>query len=68
MLVGLKSLAHFYEGLRYSLVPRLSPDKYIERWGVHAILVNNTAKKSNLHQIIGYSDEKQYVLQEKYCC
>ena len=39
MLVGLRSLINFYDGLRYSLVPRLNPDKYIERWGVN---VNGT--------------------------
>ena len=36
MVVG-KSAKHFC--LRYSLVPRLNPDKYTERWGVN---VNGT--------------------------
>ena len=35
MLVGLRSLINFYDGLRYSLVPGLNPDKYLEREGIN---------------------------------
>jgi hypothetical protein len=33
MLVGLKELVTLDDGLRYSLVPWLNPDKYTEKWG-----------------------------------
>ena len=42
MLVGLRELVILNEGLRYSLVPWLNPDKYTERWGIndHEVKVN----------------------------
>jgi hypothetical protein len=42
MLVGLRELVILYDGLRYSLVPSIIDNKYIERWGIndHEVKVN----------------------------
>jgi|APGre2960657404_1045060.scaffolds.fasta_scaffold37049_1 hypothetical protein len=40
MIVGLRSLINFYEGLRYSLVPKfIRAYKYVERQGINGFSV-----------------------------
>jgi hypothetical protein len=59
MLVGSRDLVNLNDNLKYSLDPRLNPDKYVERRG---IIVNGTvdfgkltAKKSNIKtENLGY--------------